>query len=274
MSSLPRPFLKWAGSKRALLQHIVPVLPKRFGTYYEPFLGSGSLFFLLQPKDAVISDSCSELVETFRAVRDDVEAVIRYLAEWQPDKETFDLVRAQKTPGKFKRAAQFIYLNKTCWNGLYRVNSAGEFNVPYGRPHANTKVLDKPNLRACSRSLRAESVRIVPGEFESALSDAGRGDLVFLDPPYVTAHDDNGFIDYNETLFSWADQERLAKLAQRLVQKGARVVVTNANHSDVVALYPKFAVRPFTRQSTLAADKTKRGEVREVVLYAGSAPSM
>src|SRR5207244_2040923 len=149
LSATPRPFLRWAGSKRALLPHIVEALPDGFRAYHEPFMGSASLFFLLQPPEAFLSDSCSELVETFAAVRDNPETVLRYLASWTPNREFFYQVRSNRRSGRYKRAAEFIYLNKTCWNGLHRVNSSGEFNVPYGLPKTDF-IVDRMNFRACA----------------------------------------------------------------------------------------------------------------------------
>jgi DNA adenine methylase len=146
LSATPRPFLRWAGSKRALLPHIVEALPSSYRVYYEPFLGSGSLFFLLRPRRASLSDSCPELIQTFEAVQENAGAVLRYLNLWKPDRGRFYSMRSNRSKGRFKRAAEFIYLNKTCWNGLYRVNSRGEFNVPYGLPKTD-QIIDEENLR-------------------------------------------------------------------------------------------------------------------------------
>lgn len=268
LSASPRPFLRWAGSKRSLLPSIVDVLPRTFNTYREPFLGGGSLYFLLQPRRTVLSDSCADLVETYRAVRDDASSVLRYLTPLIPNRETFYEVRGRRSAGRFKRAAEFIYLNKTCWNGLYRVNSQGDFNVPYGAPKT-PNVIDGPNLRACSRHL-ARAMDIVCSDFESALVDTKATDLVFLDPPYVTRHNNNGFVDYNERLFCWEDQERLAAEAKRLAAIGAHVIVTNAMHDDVIALYDGFSCRTLDRASTLASAKTARGRTQEAVFWYSS----
>jgi DNA adenine methylase len=266
LATEPRPFLRWAGSKRALLHHIIDLLPSAYRTYREPFLGSGSLFFLLQPARAVLSDSCVELIDTFKAVRDGIESIITYLTPLTPSKETYYAIRSNRSSDHLERAAELIYLNKTCWNGLYRVNSRGEFNVPYGAPKSDG-ILDASNLRACSHALQPEGVSLRAGDFEEMLNGVEEGDLVFLDPPYVTHHNDNGFIDYNEKLFSWQDQIRLAKLATRLSNQGAHVIVTNAYHGDVLDLYDSFNKRPIERLSTLASDASKRGQVREAVLW-------
>jgi len=263
-SAKPRPFLRWAGSKRFALIQVAQVLPRQFGTYFEPFLGGGSLFFLLEPCCAVISDSCAELIQTFEAVRDNVSAVCRFLRPLKPDRAQYYRIRAHRSKSRFKRAAEFVYLNKTCWNGLYRVNGAGHFNVPYGMPKSEN-IVDFANLRACAESLRKRTVILKTCDFEEALSGVRAGDLVYLDPPYVTGHTNNGFVDYNEVLFSWRDQERLARLAERLRRKGVHVLVSSPNHPAIRVLYPNFRPLILQRESTLASDVSKRQPVTELL---------
>ena len=265
-SALPRPFLRWAGSKRWLLRHLLPFLPRQFGTYHEPFLGSGALFFLLCPDRASLSDKCSDLIDVYMRVRDNVSAIIRYLRPLKPDRNLFYAIRNLPSRGKLKRAAEFLYLNKTCWNGLYRVNSEGRFNVPYGMPRTDF-IADFENLRACSQALEKPSVMVRSCDFDAALVDVKSGDLVYLDPPYVTRHSNNGFIDYNETLFSWEDQKRLANRARQLAAAGAYVIVTNADHHEVTELYRGFKTQSITRSSTLASDPKCLVRVKEVILY-------
>jgi len=264
-SAKPRPFLRWAGSKRFALADIVRVLPSEFGTYFEPFLGAGSLFFLLQPPRAVLTDSCTELIDTFRAVRDNVSAVSRCVRPLRPSPEVYYRIRQRRSFGRFKRAAQFIYLNKVCWNGLYRVSSRGLFNVPYGMPRSQN-IVDLQNLKACSRALQKPGVKLKACDFEEALSRVSAGDLVYLDPPYVTGHTNNGFVDYNEVLFSWHDQQRLARLADGLRRAGAHVLVSCANQPAVRKLYPRFTHSVLRRRSTLASDVSKRKPVTELLL--------
>lgn len=266
LSAEPRAFLRWAGSKRNLLTPLVEVLPDAYAKYYEPFLGSGSLFFLLQPKSASLSDSCEELIDSFTAVRDGVGHVLRHLRPLKLERSTFYEIRGNRSTARYKRAAEFIYLNKACWNGLYRVNSRGEFNVPYGLPKSDF-IVDESNLRACATALGRRGVSTFAADFEVALASATAGDLVFLDPPYVTKHNDNGFIDYNERLFSWDDQIRLARVARELAAGGVHVLVTNAFHHEIFDLYPGFSVTPLDRASTLAANAAKRGRVREALIW-------
>jgi DNA adenine methylase len=264
-SVLPRPFLRWAGSKRSLLMDIVPKLPASFQRYWEPFLGGGSLFFLVQPRQAHLSDACGPLIETYSAVAHDPESVIRALARFGRGPTEYYRIRAMRPRSYTGRAARFIYLNKMGWNGLYRVNGRGEFNVPYGRPKSD-RVVDAEHLRAVAAAVKSSVASLTSSDFDSALDGVGGNDLVFLDPPYVTGHNNNGFVDYNRHLFSWEDQRRLARTAQRLRARGAYVMVTNADHRDVLDLYPDFEYRQLHRSSTLASDSSKRRVVQEALL--------
>lgn len=265
LSASPRPYLRWAGSKQRILGQLAPFLPSTFGTYFEPFLGAGSLFFLLSPKRAVLSDACEELVENYRAVRDGASQVCRHLKSMRLCEDVYYEIRDARSRGRFKGAAEFIYLNKGCWNGLYRVNSSGQFNVPYGRPKTDF-LIDIENVRACANALARRSVKLLHCDFEISLKSAKRGDFVYLDPPYVTRHNRNGFRDYNESLFSWDDQVRLAQVAESLVRRGVYVLISNASHDDVLDLYPSFEASVLTRNSTLAGDRKYRTQVEELVL--------
>lgn len=266
LSATPRPFLRWAGSKQRLLPHLVPLLPSTFARYFEPFLGGASLFFLLEPQRALLADISVDLIDTYEAVRDGPRHVLRFLRGLDPlDREMYYRIRKNRSTGRYKRAAQFLYLNRAGWNGLYRVNSRGEFNVPYGAPRS-ANLVDTTNLHACARILSGGDVEVRLQDFEESLRDCGPGDFAFLDPPYVTGHNNNGFIDYNNRLFQWTDQERLASIASDLANRGVKVLVTNAHHDAVLALYPGFTVHPIDRPSTLAGQANRRGPVREVAL--------
>lgn len=263
-SAAPRPFLRWAGSKQRLLGQIRPFIPKTYGRYYEPFLGSGALFLALQPERATLSDFSEEVVGVWKSVRDSNTYLAEYLRPLKPSKEIFYDIRSSRSVDYPERAAEFLYLNKTCWNGLYRVNSKGEFNVPYGSPQSDF-IFDEGNLRKCSELLGRSSITIDCCDFSKTLRTPRSGDLVFLDPPYVTKHNFNGFRDYNERLFSWADQERLAVAARRLADRGVHVIVSNADHADVIGLYEDFRLVQLERPSTLASNAAKRGRVTEAM---------
>lgn len=265
LSIEPRPFLTWAGSKRLILSHIVHLLPRQYRRYYEPFLGSGALFFLLQPPRATLGDSCGPLIETYRAIGANPSAVWRYLSSISVDRDTYTWVRENRSRGTYKNAAEFIYLNKTCWNGLYRVNASGKFNVPFGRPNPKAAIAHKTNLQACSEALARPNVTLLDCDFLDSLNGVGEGDLVYLDPPYVTGHSNNGFIDYNEVLFSWEDQERLAQTAADLKTKGAHVIVSNADHPAIRDLYSRFRIVSFDRQATISGKVSSRGTTKEIL---------
>jgi len=263
-----RPFLRWAGSKRKLIKHLRPFLPTTWNRYYEPFLGGGALFFFLGPSKAEISDVSPSLIATYRSVRRDSELILELLRPLKPNKATFDRIRRRTPKDSAEQAAQFIFLNKACWNGLYRVNSQGIFNVPFGRPKTDF-VINEENFRRCAAQLRKREVSVKHQDFEAIADRVTEGDFVFLDPPYVTSHNMNGFVDWNECLFSWKDQVRLAAMAKKLAKRGANVLITNADHPDVRELYTGFGSSRFTRISTLASDKTQRKATSEAIFFQG-----
>jgi DNA adenine methylase len=263
-----RPFLRWAGSKRRLLKHLIPYVPAQWNRYYEPFLGGGSLFFFLAPSHAHISDASAPLIATYRGVKRNPNGILSYLRPLRPSKSSFDQIRSQAPENETEAAAQFIFLNKACWNGLYRVNSKGIFNVPYGWPRSDF-LIDEPNFLKCAKQLQRRSIRIQHQDFEAISDSVTANDFVFLDPPYITSHNMNGFADWNESLFRWQDQIRLAEMAHRLVFKGANVLITNAAHADIRALYPGFGHATYERTSTLAGDLKFRKTTSEAIIYGG-----
>ncbi len=265
----PEPFLRWAGGKQWLAGEITRYLPEGFGCYYEPFVGGGSVFFALSPRKAVLGDTNCVLIETYRQVRDNPRELIRHLCQWQNSRDTYYRVRSAMFRSPSTRAARTIYLNKTCWNGLFRVNRQGKFNVPYGNTPSR-RTHDPDAILNASRTL--QGVDLLCADFESVLSAAQAEDLVYLDPPYTTIHSDNGFVRYNETLFSWSDQVRLASVARILVARGCFVIVSNANHSSIRALYDTFVPHILTRRSSLAADPRFRCSTSELLLLSDNLP--
>jgi DNA adenine methylase len=252
------------------LAHLIPYVPEKIEKYYEPFLGGGSMFFYLGPKRAEISDASVPLIETYRAVSESPAQLLKFLRCLKPNKGTFDRLRKFAPRSRAGAAGQFIFLNKSCWNGLYRVNSNGIFNVPYGWPKTDY-LIDEDNFLKCSKQLRRREVTIRHQDFGEIEQRVCAGDFVFLDPPYVTSHNMNGFVDWNECLFSWKDQVRLAAMAQRLVDKRANVLITNAAHADLRMLYNDFGQAEFDRSSTLASDTSRRGRTSEAIFFAGPA---
>jgi len=258
------PLIKWAGGKRRLLAEIQRVAPTKFRRYFEPFLGSGALFFSLQPKDATLSDANGELVQMYLEVRNNVEGVIESLRRLRNSEEDYYHVRAANPRTPASRAARLIYLCTLSFNGIYRQNLKGEFNVPYGQK-THLRTYDIHKLRQASAALSGKN--ILHGDFEDAVSGAGRGDFVYFDPPYTVAHGNNGFVKYNAKIFSWDDQKRLARLALDLKKSGCQVLISNADHASIRELYPQFSVHVIERFSVMSASKEFRRPVRECLFY-------
>ena len=218
-----KPFIKWAGGKRWLVGEAGFSLPEFDGRYIEPFLGGGAVFFHTLPDSAILSDANSRLIETYNAIKSDWQRVYSALQQMQRDhsKEYYYIERARKRRTPYSRAAQFLYLNRTCWNGLYRENLKGEFNVPIG---TKSKVIfENEDFSEISIALR--DAEVICCDFEETIDRAGRGDLIFADPPYTVAHNLNGFVKYNQNIFSWSDQERLRDCLCSAASRGAQVVL-------------------------------------------------
>jgi len=255
------PFLKWPGGKNWLAPYLEPIIRGSTGRYFEPFLGGGATFF------ATIGDCSQELIETYRSVRDDPVSVLAWLRAWPNREAVFYTLRGSDFSSAAKRAARFIYLNRTCWNGIHRVNRAGRFNTPFGH-YYNRKVIDESLLIAASQTLRRAI--LCCGDFEATLKDVARGDFVYLDPPYVEPNCTGKFRRYNSRKFTWEDQERLASIAAALAAGGARVVVSNSSRQEVVNLYRGFEVHTMARPRLIAADGAKRRVDYEVILTSWS----
>jgi DNA adenine methylase len=258
------PLVKWAGGKRNVVNFILPLLPPCFNHYFEPFLGGGALFFALQPPVAYLSDRNAELINAYSQVREYPAAVIRELSKLPNSEKDYYKIRASKPRTGSARAARLIYLVTLAFNGIYRVNLKGQFNVPYGwKSHLPT--CDPEHLKRCSKMLA--SAEISHGDFEAAVTHAKKGDLVYLDPPYTVAHGNNGFVKYNAKIFSWEDQIRLAKVAHDLVKRKCRVIVSNAHHSSILKLYSDFNLRIIERESVIAASSMFRRRIHECIFY-------
>jgi DNA adenine methylase len=257
------PFLRWAGGKRWLSRKLVCALRADFKSYHEPFLGSGALFFALRPSKAHLSDSNRELINAFRVVRDKPDDLVHALRSFRYNREEYYRIRAESPSGDIDRAARFIFLNRTCWNGLYRVNRAGTFNVPYGR---RVRPAGWGHERILEASELLQDAEIECRDFEDSLRRVRPGEFVFADPPYTVAHGNNGFILYNEKIFSWGDQERLARVLMRATDRGVHFVLTNADHPSIRDLYSGFELRPIARSSIIAADSINRRHVSELLI--------
>jgi DNA adenine methylase len=256
--------MKWPGGKRELLRYLLPLFPERPSRYFEPFVGGGAVFFALRPVQAMLSDCDADLINCYAAVRDDPKAVIAKLAVMRNTAEDYYRVRASRPTSPSGRAARTLYLAKLSFNGIYRKNRDGEFNVPYGHK-SHLAVCDKPSIIAASAALQSARTDCV--DFEVALRQARPNDVIYLDPPYTVAHGNNGFVKYNAKIFSWSDQERLASIAVDLVRRGCRVVISNADHPSIIRLYSTFQMTRISRSSRIAASVDSRKRITECVFH-------
>jgi len=259
------PFLKWAGGKRWLVDSYGVVFDIPFRRYIEPFAGSAAVFFHLLPEAAILSDKNKNLMNVYRAIKSDWRKVSDKLYEHSSNhtKDYYYHVRSIIYDDKFSQASQFIYLNRTCWNGIYRVNQNGMFNVPKGTKEK--VILDTDDFETVSEYLTNAS--LLDGDFEEVVNMADQDDLLVIDPPYTANHNTNGFLRYNEKIFSWDDQIRLSRCVKDAKQRGVRLILTNADHESVRELYEDhFDVLPITRWSVLSGKSKFRRKVTELLV--------
>ncbi len=273
-NSIVKPFLKWAGGKRQLVPEIKENhLPATFNTYYEPFLGGGALFLDLQPQHALINDSNSELINCYQIIRDSVDELIEALSQhrnernyyydirdWDRSEETYNC----KTP--VQRAARIIFLNKTCYNGLFRVNSQGQFNVPFGK-YKRPNILDANVLKAVSNYLNNSQVKILNEDFQTAVDSAKQGDFVYFDPPYDPISDTASFTGYDINRFKRDEQKRLKATVDELTHRGCKVLLSNARTDFILDLYERdYVVKTISATRAINSNALKRGKVDEVLI--------
>ena len=267
----PKPFLKWAGGKTNLLGQYEPLFPEWSGDYFEPFIGSGAVFFYLsarpEERNYYLSDLNREIVDAFCAVRDDVEGVIKLLAKHQQlhSKDYFYQVRGlvPQNLSALEKAARTIYLNKTCFNGLYRVNKKGEFNVPMGN-YKKPSILQIETLKAASRAL--SSADLSTGHYSVLVDKAQAGDFIYLDPPYHPLSKTAMFTNYVAQAFGEKDQIELAEVANALSKKGCLVMESNSNTDFIKDLYKGFKIQEVWARRSINREKSKRGAITELVV--------
>ena len=261
LNNSAKPILKWAGGKTQMLGDLLPKVPKSYGRYIEPFFGGGAMFFALQPENAIIADSNPELINMYRQVAENVDEVISCLKKYENTTEMFYAVREQDWMclPKVEAAARTIFLNRTCFNGLYRVNKQGKFNVPYGK-YANPRICDEEGLKAASEALK--KAEILCGDYLLVLEHyAQAGDFVFLDPPYLPISEYADFKRYTKEQFYEEDHVELAKMIMRLQERGCHVVLTNSNHPLVHELYAPFTIDVIqTKRHISCNGSTRKGE--------------
>ena len=271
-----RPFLKWAGGKRQLLPELNKYIPKKSlskYTYYEPFIGGGALFFNLQPKTAVINDSNYELINCYQVVRDSLDELIENLRSHKHTENYYykirekDRCRDYKKMSSVAKASRIIYLNKTCYNGLFRVNSQGQFNVPFGR-YRNPNILDEEVLKAVSDYLKKTQVKILNVDFAEAVKDAKKGDFIYFDPPYDPVSNTAYFTDYDVKGFNQEEQQRLKEVFDDLTKRGCFVMMSNSDTKFIRNLYEEYqpGFKEVTATRNINSNGLKRGRVDELVV--------
>lgn len=269
-----KPFVKWAGGKRSIIDKLISLVPEDFKTYYEPFVGGGAMLYELQPKKAVINDYNTELMNVYECIKDEnkfanmCSELNKYEANHSEDYyyEIRDLDRNKKKFNKladYKRAARTIYLNKACFNGLYRVNSKNEFNVPSGKKN-KVNTYDGPNLGIIHCLLNFYDIKLLSTDFEECVKTAKKGDFIYFDPPYDS--DTTTFNSYTENGFGKEEQKRLAEVFKDLDKRGCYVMLSNYNTTLIKELYKGYNFNYVTAQRNIGASSKNRGKVEEVII--------
>lgn len=273
---LINPIVKWVGGKRQLLTEIMPLIKKNCSTYVEPFVGGGAVFFDLQPKKAIINDFNSELINVYMVVRDFSEELISELEKHNKNNNEdyyYEIRALDRTPGfsklsNIEKAARILYLNKTCYNGLYRVNSSGQFNSPYGK-YKNPNIVNAISLRAMSKYLRNNKIDIKQGDYRDTLKGLRRGAFVYLDPPYMPISSSSSFTGYTENGFLYEHQLLLKKECDKLREKGISFLQSNSDCPEIRELYSDYNIKTVQAKRTINSNAKKRGEINEVLIYYG-----
>ncbi|VMP51125.1 modification methylase [Streptococcus pneumoniae] len=268
-----QPFTKWTGGKRQLLPVIRELMPKTYNRYFEPFVGGGALFFDLAPKDAVINDFNAELINCYQQIKDNPQELIEILKvhqEYNSKEYYLDLRSADRNEridmmSEVQRAARILYMLRVNFNGLYRVNSKNQFNVPYGR-YKNPKIVDEELISAISVYLNNNQLEIKVGDFEKAIVDVRTGDFVYFDPPYIPLSETSAFTSYTHEGFSFADQVRLRDAFKRLSDTGAYVMLSNSSSALVEELYKDFNIHYVEATRTNGAKSSSRGKISEIIV--------
>lgn len=271
-NALVKPILKWVGGKRQLLDDILPLLPRTLKLYVEPFVGGGAVLLAQQPQHARVNDYNAELINVYTVVRDSPDDLLELLREHDAKNtsEHYYEVRAlDREPGfedtdPVVRAARIIYLNKTCFNGLYRVNSAGQINSPYGR-YKNPNIVNEPGIRALSRYLQGD-IDLRCGDYADALVDLPKGSFVYLDPPYMPLSQTSAFTGYTEGGFNYDEQVRLRDECVKLREQGIRFVESNSDCEAIRELYADFEIKTVQAKRAINSRGDRRGAVNEVLI--------
>ena len=267
------PIVKWAGGKRRLLDRILPLIPE-YETYYEPFLGGGAVFFALQPEKAVINDSNGDLMDIYRVIKESPEELIGLLTEHaeKDSKDYYYAIRAQdrdfeayESLTDAERAARFLYLNKTCFNGLFRVNRSGEFNVPYGR-YKNPEIVAPEGIRAISSYLNSAKIRMLSQDYREVFRGIRENAFVYMDPPYMPISETSSFTGYTAAGFDRQQQTELKKQCDKLDKKGVKFMLSNSSCDFIAKLYRDYRIEHVSAPRSVNAKADGRGRVEELLI--------
>ena len=267
--SSARPFIKWAGGKTQCLPALLNKVPEKYNSYYEPFLGGGALFFALSSQKAFLSDISEELINCYTVVRDKVEELIDSLVVHKYEQDYYYAIRAMdrdesyQTLSDVEKASRFIYLNKTCFNGLYRVNSRGEFNVPFGT-YKNPKILNEPILRGCSRALKGVDLRCQ--RYGEIFNQVQENDFVYFDPPYTPISKTSSFTSYDKSAFGEKEQIELAQFCRRLDTKGVKFLLSNSYSTFNLSNYKDFKIEKISVSRAINSVSDRRNAVGEILV--------
>ena len=272
-NKLVAPFLKWVGGKRQIIPEILTHLPKNISSlnYCEPFIGGGALFFHLEPKKAIINDYNDELINVYKVIKNNLEELLLDLKKHQNTSEYFYQIRAVDRQPLFNQmtnvqhASRIIYLNKTCFNGLYRVNSLGEFNSPFGR-YISPNIVNEPVLRAVSKYLNSSDITILNGDYERVLSALTPDTFVYLDPPYHPISESSNFTGYVQGGWAERDQIRLKKACDDLDKKGIKFLLSNSSAPFIKELYSGYKIQSINANRSINSDGEKRGQIEELLI--------
>ena len=263
------PIVKWVGGKRQLMFELIKNMPKSYNRYFEPFVGGGALFFELQPENAYISDMNEELINLYSVVRDNVYELIEDLGKHEVSKEYFleirNIDRSEKYAGlsSIERASRFIYLNRTCFNGMYRVNSQGQFNVPFGH-YKNPRIIDESNLLNCSKLLNKTEIKCA--DFSEILTKVQKDDFVYFDPPYVPLNETSSFTSYTKDGFDIDMQFKLRDVCDELDSMGVKFMLSNSDTKLVNELYANYEIKKVFASRQISANADGRGKITEVLV--------
>ena len=274
---LVQPFLKWAGGKRQLIPQMEKYLKKiKYTNYYEPFIGGGSILFYLQPHKAIVNDYNKDLIECYKCIKDNYDELIVELEKYETknNEEDFYKIREVDRKEEYKnwtsveKSARLIYLNRTCYNGLFRLNSSGQFNTPFGK-YKNPNICNKPVLKALHEYFNNNDIIFKQGDFENCCENASKGSLVYFDPPYDQFEEQVNFVGYTENGFTREDQKRLKNLCDRLIDNGCIVIISNSSTPFIKELYndkSRYTIHTLMAKRNINSNAKKRGEIEEVLI--------